>query len=116
MPLTAPPRVFISYTGEDLKAHADTVADVVRALEWIAVDHRDWAATGQPSVEECMRHVGRCNVLVVLVAQRYGWVPTAEEGGDGERSITWMEVAHARSLGLPVLPFLLEEGASWPTN
>lgn len=113
---SSPPRVFISYTAEDLKAHADVVADVVRKLQWIAIDHRDWAPSGNPSVEECMKQVGKCSVLVVLVAHRYGWVPQVEEGGDGEHSITWLEVRHARSNNIPVLPFVLDDSADWKVS
>jgi Domain of unknown function (DUF4062) len=109
-------RVFISYTGEDLEAHADAVADVIRKLEWIAIDHKFWSPSGRPSVEECREQVSSCDILVVLVAHRYGWVPTVQEGGDGEKSITWIEVDHARSSGLEVIPFLLDEDAAWPGN
>jgi len=117
MSSTAPPRrVFISYTGDDLRSHADVVADVVRKLEWVAIDHRDWVSSGNPSVEECRRQVESCGVLVVLVAHRYGWVPPIEEGGDGESSITWLEVKHARSKQIPVLPFLIDEDAPWNPN
>jgi hypothetical protein len=42
-------RVFISYTGEDLAAHAGVVADAVRRLEWVAVDHRDWGQVDGPA-------------------------------------------------------------------
>ena len=87
-------RVFVSYTGQDLEPHAEVVSDMVRKLNadternWVAIDHKFWSPTGRPSVKECMEQVARCQILVVLVAFRYGWVPSAEEGGDGESSIT----------------------------
>jgi hypothetical protein len=109
-------RVFISYTAEDLEAHADAASDVIRKLEWVAIDHKYWASSGQPSVKECKEYVESCDILVVLVAHRYGWVPTVEEGGDSEKSITWIEVQHARSKGLQVIPLLLAEDAPWPGN
>ena len=80
---------------------------------WVAIDHKFWAPTGRPSVKECMGQVARCNILIVLVAFRYGWVPSPEEGGDGELSITRMEVERARALGLEVIPFLAEDDARW---
>lgn len=116
MAMIQPPRVFISYTAHDLKVHADVVADVIRQLEWVSVDHRDWVVSGRPSVQECMEKVRTCNILVVLVAHRYGWVPSIDEGGDGEKSITWLEVERAISAGIPVLPFLIEDVAAWPAN
>src|SRR5262249_19413300 len=109
-------RVFISYTAEDLADHASVVADVVRRLEWVALDHRDWGASGQPSVSECKRRVLSCDILVVLVAHRYGWIPSKDEGGDNTTSITWLEVKTARASGLQVLPYLINPDASWPVR
>jgi hypothetical protein len=112
-------RVFVSYTGEDLEAHADVVSDMIRRLNsdtgrsWIAIDHKFWSPTGRPSVQECMEQVERCQILVVLVAFRYGWVPNRDEGGNGETSITRMEVERARAAGLQVIPFLVEDNAQW---
>jgi len=112
-------RVFISYTGQDLEAHAEIVSDMVKRLNsgtgrnWVAIDHKFWAPTGRPSVKECMEQVERCQILIVLVAFRYGWVPTPEEGGDGESSITRLEVERARAVGLEVIPFLVEDTARW---
>jgi hypothetical protein len=110
------PRVFISYTAEDLAAHADVVAAVLRKLQMLAIDHRDSGATGQPSVSWCMEQVDSVNILVVLLAHRYGWVPARDDGGDGETCITWLEVKRARQSNKIVLPYLVAEGASWPTN
>ncbi|MHC4955546.1 MAG: SUMF1/EgtB/PvdO family nonheme iron enzyme [Planctomycetota bacterium] len=111
-----PPRVFISYTAEDLVEHANVVRDQINRLEWIPVDHRLWAASGQPSVDECRERVRGCDILVVLAAHRYGWVPPEDEGGDGERSITWLEVAEAGDHNLKVLPFVVDDKAPWPRD
>lgn len=107
-------RVFISYTAEDLKDYADVVQDVVRRLEWIAVDHRDWAPDGRPSVATCKQRVMSCDIVVVIVAHRYGWIPPKDQGGDGETSITWMEYKWAREFAKPVVPYVLDDKAKWP--
>jgi hypothetical protein len=115
-------RVFISYTGEDLDTHAAVVADMVGRLSnntgdnWVAIDHKAWSPSGKPSVAECMEHVAQCDILVVLVAFRYGWVPGVDEGGDGHKSITRLEVEEARRRGLEVIPLLVEESATWPVG
>jgi hypothetical protein len=113
MPSKPPLRVFVAYTGKDLEAHADAVAAVVRRLEWIAIDHKFWAPNGRPSVAECRSHIEDCHILIVLVAHRYGWVPTEEEGGDGKRSITRIEYEHGIARGLEIIPMLVEENAAW---
>jgi uncharacterized protein len=115
-------RVFISYTGQDLEAHANVVSDMVRRLSnntghnWVAIDHKAWSPSGKPSVAECMQQVASCDILVVLVALRYGWVPSEAEGGDGHKSITRLEVEHARRRGLEVIPFLVDDRATWPVG
>ena len=74
-------RVFVSYTAEDLIEHANVAIRAVQRCEinqpgrWIAVDHRTFAANGEPALEACRKQVRECDVLVVLVAHRYGWVP-----------------------------------------
>src|SRR5262249_42581733 len=48
---------------------------------------------------------------IVLVAYRYGYVPTVELGGDGKRSITWLEGLAAQKAGRPVYAFLIDPRA-----
>ncbi len=104
-------RVFLSYTALDLAVHASVANRVATSLGWDAVDHREWAPNGRPSVSECMKQVDGCDALIVLTAARYGWVPAREDGGDGVHSITWLEVARARSRGIAVIPLLLDDTA-----
>ena len=46
------------------------------------------------------------------MAFRRGWVPTCEEGGNGNASVTASEVDEARRRGIPVRALLARE--SWP--
>ncbi len=107
---------FISYTAEDLAAHADVVSSVLRKLRVTPIDHRDSDATGAPSVAWCMEQIEQADILIVLVAERYGWVPPTAQGGDGIKSITWMEVEHAQKKNKIVLAYILTEDAAWPMN
>jgi hypothetical protein len=114
MPKT-PRRVFISYTAEDLKEFADRVIRVVQLLQWIPIDHRDWAPNGVRTVPLCRQQVQDSDIVVLLVAQRYGWIPPTDQGGDGKTSITQMEYRWAREFGKPVVPYLLADKATkWP--
>jgi len=51
--------------------------------------------------------------VICIVAHRYGYVPPAELGGDGERSMTWLEVDAAKRAGKPVFAFLVDPDAPW---
>ena len=70
------------------------------------------ARPGMP-LKECCESVEGCDALVVIVAHRYGWVPTADEGGDGTKSITWHEVDAALCAKKPVFAFFVDETGAW---
>ena len=38
--------------------------------------------------------VAEADVLVLIVAHRYGWVPPDQEGGE-DKSITWLDLSSA---------------------
>jgi len=115
MPADGVLTVFISYTGEDLDEHAAAVREVVQRQRCLAVDHSQWPPSGQESVEACRKEVEGCDVLIVLVAHRYGWIPTSDEGGDGDSSITRLEVQWAGE-DTPVIPLLVDNKTSWPVE
>jgi len=62
----------------------------------------------------CLQKVGECEALVVIVGHRYGWVPSVEKGGDGEKSMTRIEVETAIGLGREVYAFLIEDDQRGP--
>jgi len=66
-------------------------------------------------MEACRRLAGQSDVVVVVVAHRYGWVPSVDEGGDGERSITRIEFDTAVDPGVnvPLLAFLVDDRSVW---
>lgn len=109
-------RVFISYTGQDLEEFAKTVREEIRQWQWIAVDHKDWGATGERSVKECRECVRKADALVVIVAHRYGWVPSEDEEGDARTSITQLEVQWAKAVPIPVLSYIVNDTAPWPPD
>ncbi|MCX6590579.1 MAG: SUMF1/EgtB/PvdO family nonheme iron enzyme [Acidobacteria bacterium] len=106
------PVVFISSTEVDLKLHR---AEAGRA----ARDHKfglrmmERESTGERSLDGCYALVDQADVVVVLVAYRYGWVP--EDGRNPDlRSITWLECQRAWGAGKKVLGFLVDESYDWP--
>ncbi len=60
-----------------------------------------------------MRMAGEADALICIVAHCYGHVPPAELGGDGKRSITWLEVDAAQRAGKPVFAFTVDPTAPW---
>lgn len=74
-----------------------------------------FAASGGPPLRVCLDKVSPCDVLVVIVAHRYGWVPPDQPGGD-TKSITWLECERAERDGKKVLAFLVDKDAKWPAE
>jgi hypothetical protein len=106
-------RIFISSTATDLTSYREHVRDAVLRLENLPIQMETFSAMpGQP-VAECMRMAAQADAVVCIVAHRYGYVPPVELGGDGERSITWLEVDAARRAGKPVFAFLVDPQAPW---
>jgi hypothetical protein len=61
---------------------------------------------------ECLAKVSECDVLVVIVAHRYGWKPPGQRG----KSVTWLECLEAERQGKEVIAFLVDEKSEWPEN
>jgi tetratricopeptide (TPR) repeat protein len=106
-------RIFISSTAVDLRDYRDKVRDAVLRLEDLPIAMETFSAqSGQPA-SECMRMAAEADAVICIVAHRYGYVPPKELGGDGERSITWLEVDAAKRAGKPVFAFLVDPKAPW---
>jgi tetratricopeptide (TPR) repeat protein len=106
-------RIFISSTAVDLIDYRDKVRDAVLRLESLPIAMETFSAqSGQPA-GECMRMAAEADAVICVVAHRYGYVPPPDLGGDGERSITWLEVGAAKRAGKPVFAFLVDPKIPW---
>ena len=103
------PVVFISSTGEDLKEHREQAARAASASGFSPRMMEYFPASGQmPSLPACLKMVEQAEVVVVIVAHRYGWVPDDPPNPDA-KSITWLECEHAWQVtGKEVLAFLVD--------
>jgi tetratricopeptide (TPR) repeat protein len=106
-------RIFISSTAVDLRDYRDKVRDAVLGLKNLPIQMETFSAqSGQPA-SEVMQMAAEADGVICIVAHRYGYVPPKELGGDGERSITWLEVDAAKHAGKPVFAFLIDPKAPW---
>src|SRR5436309_6289580 len=106
-------RIFILSTAVDLIDYREKVRDAVLRLENLPIAMETFSSlSGQPA-QECMKMAAEADAVICIVAHRYGYVPPVELGGDGERSITWLEVDAAKSAGKPVFAFLVDPKAPW---
>jgi Domain of unknown function (DUF4062) len=111
------PIVFISSTAEDLKEYRQQAAEAANALGFLPLMMEDFPANGRgPSLDECLRKVEKAEVVIAIVAHRYGWVPN-DTGQPEAKSITWLECEHAWNVTKKeVLAFIVDPKADWPLN
>ncbi len=108
-----PLRIFLSSTARDLETHRRAVAETIDHYGQLSLKMESFGARPGSSLEVCRELAAEADALVVVVAHRYGWVPTPDEGGDGERSITWHEVEAAVEAGKPVFVYLVDPEHPW---
>ncbi len=77
----------------------------------------DFPANGRaPSLDECLRQVERADLVIAIVAHRYGWLPN-DTGRPDAKSITWLECEHAWNVTRKeVLAFIVDPKADWPLD
>lgn len=107
------PTIFISSTSEDLAPHRKRLMETLRRLKQDGIGMEAFGADPAAPVEVCQREVDRADLVVLVLAHRYGWVPSPAQGGDGASSITRIEFDRARAAKKPVLAFLVDENADW---
>jgi tetratricopeptide (TPR) repeat protein len=106
-------RVFLSSTATDMSACREKVRDTVLQLQQLPIGMETFTALPTVPAADCQREAAQSDVVLVLVAHRYGYAPSAELGGDGRSSITWLEVLAAKKAGKPVYAFLIDPHAHW---
>ncbi|MBS0152093.1 MAG: SUMF1/EgtB/PvdO family nonheme iron enzyme [Nitrospira sp.] len=104
-----PLQAFVSSTFIDLKDHRAHVINSLRNAGLSVDPMENWTADSDEPKQFSQDRLNGCDLCVVLVAFRRGFVP------DGEtRSITQMEYDRAVKQGIDILPFVLAEDAAWP--
>lgn len=106
--------VFVSSTSEDLEDCRAVARNIILDMHWRPVMMEHFEAQPGTTVDACRKAIEACDLLLLIVAWRQGYVPTAEQGGNGTESITALELEHARRCNIPVLVVLASE--SWPGN
>lgn len=110
------PRVFISSTVVDLKPFRDAAKDAALAAGFLPTMMEYFEAQGDRLPLSVVRErVSQADLVVVIVAYRYGWVPPGQDDG-ADRSVTWLECEQAVAHGKEVLAFLTSEDKPWPVE
>jgi tetratricopeptide (TPR) repeat protein len=101
-------KVFLSSTAEDLKVYRQVADDTILRLQQQSVAMERFGPRPDTPVEECERLARESDVVVCIVAHRYGFIP---EKGRG--SITRREVEAAHNAGKDVLVWIVDDNYPW---
>ncbi len=114
------PRVFISSTVADLEPYRAAAREAAIAVGMLPVMCEDFAASDhRPPLQECLARVKETDVLIVLSAHRYGWIPDHQPNLKPRKSITWLECQQAidnKPKPCEVLGFLIGHDGEWPAE
>ncbi len=92
--------VFISSTFSDLEEERRAVRDAAAKAGYVCEGMELFPASSQKQLDFIKRVIDRCDYYVLILAGRYGSVD--DEG----ISYTEREYEYAKSIGIPILPFL----------
>lgn len=107
--------VFVSSTSQDLYAHRAVARHVISDMRgWTPRMMENWDALPGQTISACLDMLSECQLMVLIIAFRQGWVPSAAEGGNGKDSITALELQYARDHKIPVLAMMASE--NWPAR
>ena len=111
------PRVFISSTVADLEPYRAAAREAAIAVGMLPVMCEDFAASDhRPPLDEFLARVKETDVLIVLSAHRYGWIPDDQPKTKPRKSITWLEFQQAVDKDCEVLVFLIGHDGEWATE
>src|SRR5436190_8578856 len=101
-------KVFLSSTAQDLVAYRQVADDTILRLSQQSIAMERFGPLGGAPVDVCERLARESDVLICIVAHRYGFVP---EPGRG--SITEREVRAAHAAGRTVLAWIVDDKYPW---
>ena len=108
------PTVFVSSTIEDLKLYRAAARDAALSADFFPVLSEYLPAQDTPPLKECLARVTDSDLVVAIVAHKYGFEPTdqtAQKAKD-KKSITWLECECAVGGRKELLVFEIDENWS----
>ncbi len=107
-------KIYLSSTYTDLKKFREAVYRALRMIRQDVIAMEDYIAADTRPLQKCLSDVAACDIFVVLLAWKYGYIP----GGNNpnKKSITELEYEEARKAGKPCLIYLVDEDAPWPLS
>lgn len=103
-------RVFISSTMKDLANERLAVAQRLELFNFEPVNAENLGPSGGNSWQRIQPEIASSDAMILILGERYGWIPQSGPGAEAKVSVTELEVLEARKCGIPVLPFVKRLG------
>ncbi|WP_340537878.1 DUF4062 domain-containing protein [Nocardioides sp. GXZ039] len=114
--MAGPLKVFVSSTMKDLANERAAVVQELLRLNYEPVNAEGILPTGGGSWAVIADELKDCDIVVLVLGESYGWVPTSGPYADSDQSVTEIEYREAIRLELPVLPFFKRLGYDAPRD
>jgi hypothetical protein len=101
-------RVYVSSTLTDLKEHRQAVLDALRKAGAFPIGVEEFVASAGTPIEVCKTEIQSSDLVVLIVAHRYGYVPAGQD-----LSVTEFEFRAALDRAIPILAFLVDDNYPW---
>lgn len=103
-------QIFISSTYEDLKEERKKVQEAILSMYHIPIGMEMFSAGDEEQWEIIKETINSSDYYVLIIAHRYGSV--IKSGSDAGISYTEKEYRYAKSKGIPIIAFLIDETVS----
>ncbi len=92
----------------DLANERDAVFRCLASFNFEVVNAESWGPNGESSWERIQNEIESCDVFLLLIGERYGWIPDKGPMAFKSLSVTHIEYQEAKRVDIPILPFLKE--------
>jgi hypothetical protein len=91
---------------EDLANERNAVCRKLEEFNFEPVNAENLMPDGTNSWQRIQRELAESDLMVLILGESYGWIPTSGPHADAGKAVTELEFLEAQRLGLPVLPFV----------
>ncbi len=110
-------KVYISSTYRDLMDYREKVIGFFRKKSveenFELVSMEGYVADDIVPSVECINDVENCDIYILILANRYGYIPVDKEKNPNEFSITELEYEAAKEKNKTILAFFADESVSF---
>lgn len=100
-------QIFISSTYEDLKEERRKVQDAILSMYHFPIGMEMFSAADEEQWEIIKETIDSSDYYVLIIANRYGTI--IDNGPDKDMSYTEKEYRYAKSQGIPILVFIIDD-------